>query len=141
MAEAIFQNLIDENSLNNILQTDSCGTAAYHIGDSPDNRTIEILKKHNIYTSHVGRKLNSTDLEEFDYVLVMDNENYKDVLKLATNEIQKSKIKLLREFDNVGRGEIVPDPYYGNSSNFEEVYIMCLRACQNLMTSILNNKI
>jgi protein-tyrosine phosphatase len=139
MAEAVFQNLIDENNLNHRLQTDSCGTESYHIGSSPDNRTIQTLKNHHIFTSHLGRKINSNDLEEFDFVLVMDNENLKDVLKLATNETQKSKIKLLREFDDIGKGDIVPDPYYGNISDFENVYEICSRACRNLMTTFLSN--
>jgi len=109
---------------------DSAGTAAYHQGEKPDVRSIAIAKKNGIDISkQKAKKFLVQDFDEFDYIYVMDNSNYKDVLKLARNEVDKSKVKLiLNEIfpdDNLD----VPDPYYGGDFGFKKVYEMLDDAC------------
>ena len=109
---------------------DSAGTAAYHQGKKPDVRSIAIAKKNGIDISkQQARKFLVQDFDEFDYIYVMDNSNYKNVLKLARNEVDKSKVKLiLNEIfpeDNLD----VPDPYYGGDFGFKKVYEMLDNAC------------
>ncbi|NOR28308.1 MAG: low molecular weight phosphotyrosine protein phosphatase [Lutibacter sp.] len=120
---------------------DSAGTAAYHQGEKPDVRSIAIAKKNGIDISkQQARKFLVQDFDEFDYIYVMDNLNYKNVLKLARNEVEKSKVKLiLNEIfpdDNLD----VPDPYYGGDFGFKKVYEMLDNACDIIAKKINPNE-
>ena len=120
---------------------DSAGTAAYHQGEKPDVRSIAIAKKNGIDISkQQARKFLVQDFDEFDYIYVMDNSNYKNVLKLARNEVDKSKVKLiLNEIfpeDNLD----VPDPYYGGDFGFKKVYEMLDNVCDIIAKKINPNE-
>lgn len=102
---------------------DSAGTGHWHVGDSPDHRSIKVAKKYGIDISYQrGRQFSERDYEDFDLIYVMDNENKKNVLELAPDETSKKKVRLilneLFENENVD----VPDPYYGGENDFEHVF-------------------
>ncbi len=102
---------------------DSAGTGHWHVGDTPDPRSIKVAKKYGIDISgQRGRQFSSRDFNDFDIIYVMDNENKKNVLELAPDETSKNKVRLilneLFENENVD----VPDPYYGGENEFEHVF-------------------
>lgn len=59
MAEGIFQSLAKKPQYQGrIKKIDSCGTAGYHVGDDPDDRTMAVLEEHGITDYiHKGRKV------------------------------------------------------------------------------------
>ena len=116
MAEAILRHRVIERNL--AMETASCGTANYHIGDPPDPRTIGVLKKYNININHKGQQLKSKDFEDYDYLIVMDDSNLKNALQVAPKEYQ-SKLYKMRDFDSLARGSNINDPWYGDYSDFE----------------------
>ena len=118
MAEAIFQHKIDVLGWENKVQTDSAGTAAYHIGERPDHRTLQVLESNNIFTSHRARQVSVNDDEEFDHIIAMDSSNQADLKQ----KLRTTNILMMRDYDEGYAGAAVPDPYYGNMSDFEEVY-------------------
>lgn len=120
LAEAIFHHKIRARQLGHLVEADSCGTANYHVGDSPDERTIANATKNGVNISHRGRQLTEEDLDYYDYILAMDKSNQSNILRLA-QEHHTSKIKLMRSFDPAG-GLEVPDPYYGTERDFQEVF-------------------
>jgi protein-tyrosine phosphatase len=122
LAEAIFKDKIRNHALDAYFEADSCGTSNYHIGDPPDFRTIANARKNGVAISHLGRQLCANDLEEYDYILAMDKSNYQNILKLANAQQYSGKVALMRAYDPVGKGEEVPDPYYGGEKNFQEVF-------------------
>lgn len=102
---------------------DSAGTANYHVGDSPDYRSVSVAKNHGIDISFLrGRQFTVADFDSFDVLYVMDSSNYQNIISLARNEEDLQKVFLLmnEEFPNENRE--VPDPYYGNEEDFEVVY-------------------
>lgn len=106
-----------------LFEVDSAGTGHWHVGNSPDPRSIKVAKKHDIDISkQKGRQFSKRDFDDFDIIYVMDTENKKNVLELAPNEEEKKKVKLilneLFENENVD----VPDPYYGEETDFEHVF-------------------
>lgn len=121
LAEAIAHDKIKKLGLENLFQAYSCGTANYHIGDSPDPRTIRNAAKNGIVIDHVGRQLCEADLDDFDELFVMDKSNYDNVVRLKNARHNQHKIHMLRDFDPV-KGTEVPDPYYGQEKNFQEVF-------------------
>ncbi len=129
MAEAIFQHKIEVLGWANEVQTDSAGTAGYHIGERPDYRTLQVLETNGIFTQTRARQVNDNDDQEFDHIIAMDNSNLSDL----TRKFPSSKILLMRDFDKKHTGEAVPDPYYGGQTDFEEVYQILDRSIEELI--------
>jgi len=121
-AEGAFQNLVQKENLNDLFIIDSAGTAGYHDGELADPRTRKVAKDRNIILNHISRKFIKQDFQKFDYILVMDHNNYKAVRSQATEESHNSKIHFFRSFeDNQSKNAEVPDPYYGDLQAFENV--------------------
>ena len=126
MAEGIFKHKIEALGQENMISSDSAGTAAYHIGEDPDPRTMITLDKHGISFSHAARKAKKEDAEEFDYILAMDLQNYRDLKSLLPD--QYDGLFKMRDFDLLDKGADVPDPYYGGDDGFEKVFEMLDRS-------------
>ena len=109
---------------------DSAGTGSWHVGHSPDKRSISTAKKNGLdITNQKGRQFTKADFEAFDYIFVMDNSNYRDVIHLANNETQKEKVQLILDAVFPDENVDVPDPYYGVANGFDMVYQMLDEAC------------
>jgi protein-tyrosine phosphatase len=82
----------------------------------------------------LARQFVRSDFDRFDLVLALDEENLRDLRRLAPTDEARAKIRLLREFDKAAApGAEVPDPYYGGSDGFELVFDICLSACRGLL--------
>lgn len=118
---------------------DSAGTAAYHVGENPDHRSIAVAQKHGVPISHKARKFVAEDFERFDYILAMDESNYEDME--ASTKSSTEHLFLLREFDPDANGDLnVPDPYYGGTEGFEKVFQMVSRSVDGLIEYIQAQK-
>jgi protein-tyrosine phosphatase len=135
IAEGIFQHLIQEHGLAGEVETDSAGTASYHIGELPDKRARFTCEQRGITLTHKARKFTPEDFHAYDYILAMDRENLKNIHKLKPEQ-GKARIMLMREFDLHGKGAEVPDPYYGSDDGFVEVFEMLERSCKQLIENI-----
>lgn len=69
MAEATFAHIVSQRNLDGSISVDSCGTAGYHIGEEPDERTVATCKKHGVPIDSQARQLDRADFEKFDYIL------------------------------------------------------------------------
>lgn len=123
-AEGVFTKLINEKNLASRFTVDSAGTHAYHVGKPPDLRAQQSALKRGVELQHLrARKIHSSDFEYFDYVLVMDDENYSIVINECPDEY-KDKVKYFLDYaPHLGVRE-VPDPYYGEKFGFERVLDM-----------------
>jgi protein-tyrosine phosphatase len=131
LAEGILQRKVEEKDLN--WQIDSAGTGSWHVGELPDSRSIEVGKRYGIdLTTQRARQFKKIDLERFDLIFAMDSSNYQNILKLADNQAQKDKVKLIMNEAEPGRNEAVPDPYW-DDDGFEKVYQMLDKACTKLI--------
>lgn len=110
-------------------QVDSAGTGAWHTGELPDRRSIQTAKKHGIdITRQRARQFQMIDFERFDKIFVMDENNLRDVLRLARTEEERAKVALVLDQTHPGEQHSVPDPYY-DDDGFEAVFEMLDRAC------------
>ena len=132
LAEAIFNHRAKELGL--AWRSDSCGTANYHVGDLPDERTIFVAQKNGMAMDHRGRQFSESDFELYDLILAMDASNYRNILRVGSQEFHH-KVKMLRDFDPQGRGD-VPDPYYGTHRDFDEVFEILDRSIRNLLVEL-----
>lgn len=110
---------------------DSAGTGSWHIGHSPDKRSIATAKKNGLdITNQKGRQFSRSDFDSFDYIFVMDSSNLRDVIHLAQNDTQKEKVQLVLDAIFPNENVDVPDPYYGTANGFDMVYQMLDDACE-----------
>ncbi len=134
MAEAVFRAKIEEKGLADKIYADSAGTAGYHIGEAPDERTLRVLSDNDINTTHKGRVVSRSDFDHFDLMIAMDASNYQNLLHLKQEHSSSIEIRMLRDFEpNPSGDKEVPDPYYGNMEDFELVFEISRRISDNLI--------
>lgn len=139
-AEGIFTQLIKEQGLEHLIQVDSAGTHAYHVGDAPDERAQEAARKRGIDLAQLrGRQVRPDDVQNFDYVLAMDYDNYENLLNICP-EGYESRVTLFLSHASRLEAEEVPDPYYGGESGFEHVLDMTEEASRGLLDKIRKEK-
>lgn len=139
LAEAVFKHKIKVRGLEKLIEADSCGTANYHVGGTPDSRTTANAKKNGIDIEHLGRQLKTSDLDYYDFIFAMDASNHGNILRLSNAHNHTHKISLMRDFDPINKGD-VPDPYYGKENDFQEVYDILDRTMDNFI-SYLEGKV
>ncbi|GAA4302741.1 low molecular weight protein-tyrosine-phosphatase [Aestuariibaculum suncheonense] len=126
LAEGILKSKLPQNNFT----VDSAGTANYHSGSQPDQRSIAVARKYGLDISNLkARQFVVSDFDSFDYIYVMDESNYQNVLSLARNEDDKAKVEFILNETYPNQNHPVPDPYYGGNEGFENVYNMLDEAC------------
>jgi protein-tyrosine phosphatase len=137
-AEGVMRKLIVGTPLEGRVDIDSAGTNGYHIGASPDARSVEHAARRGIdLTPLRARQIVSADFSRFDYVLAMDEINIKHLRSMCpTRYLQR--VKLLLQFTDGFAGWEVPDPYYGEAADFERVLDLVERGCRGLQSELLN---
>jgi protein-tyrosine phosphatase len=135
-AHGVFEELVRQERLHDRILVDSAGTHAYHIGNPPDPRACAAALRRGVDLSHQrARRIGEEDLERFDYVLVMDNENLEMVERICPPD-HRQKVRLFMEYaPHMGMDE-VPDPYYGGLAGFERVLDLVEAASQGLLQAI-----
>ncbi len=117
---------------------DSAGTGSWHVGNPPDTRSVKIAKQKGLNISNLkGRQFSEKDFQDFDYIYVMDTQNYRDVIHLASNENEKAKVQLILDAIFPGENVDVPDPYFGLQDGFERVFDMLDEACDIIAEKLL----
>ncbi len=117
--------------------TESCGLGDWHVGQNADERMRATSKKFGINLDHKARHFQASDLDTYDYIFPMDEENQKGILRFAKTEAHRAKVKLFRTFDPEAQGDlIVPDPYYKGQAEFENVFLMVERTAKNFLKNI-----
>lgn len=133
-AEGIMKSEIATLNLSDRILVDSAGTIGHHQGSEPDARSKTIAQKRGVILTSVARKFLAEDFDTYDYVLAMDQNNYKDLEQLQSSQSHKEKLFLFRSFDSSSEpGATVPDPYYGGESGFDDVFDICQAATQGLL--------
>lgn len=132
-AEAVFRHRVAEAGLDHWLAAESAGTAAYHVGDPADPRSVQAAKRRGIAVVGSARQFVSEDWARLDLVLAVDRSTLSAVQATASGS-QRDRARLLRSFDpGSPAGAEVPDPYYGGEQGFEHVLDLCEAACQGLV--------
>lgn len=131
LAEGIMRQKVKQHKLD--WEIDSAGTGSWHIGSTPDSRSVAVALHHDIDISRQrGRQFSSEDFNRFDKIYAMDSENYQNIIRLASNEEQKLKVHLIMNQYEPGKNQSVPDPYW-NDDGFELVYQMLDKACDGII--------
>ncbi|MGC1631063.1 MAG: low molecular weight protein-tyrosine-phosphatase [Gelidibacter sp.] len=118
-------------------KVDSAGTGNYHIGKLPDHRSIATAKANGLdITNQRCRQFELSDFDNFDIIYVMDQSNFENVVKLARDTNDIAKVKLILEDASSTTPQEVPDPYWGDSKDFDNVYLLLDEACEKIASEL-----
>ena len=135
IAEGVGRRLGPELRPDLDLAFDSAGTSAYHVGEGPDRGSVKVCSQHNIDISKQrSRQLQSSDFQNFDYLVAMDESNRRNILSVAPAGSSATVVKL-RDFDPNGKGD-VPDPWGGGIDGFHKVYDMVDRSMREFLKQL-----
>jgi len=145
MAAAVLSNRTANWSSPKII-VDSSGTSAWHIGQGAHPTSQKTWEKAGYKYSHSAREFKSNDFFEADLILVMDSNNFRNVIKLAPDEQSRGKVFYLRSFDPALSAidpssakfyELeVPDPYNQSVEAYEETLVMIESAVDGLLQEL-----
>lgn len=140
-AENVMQYLINKSGFQERYDCDSAGTIGYHQGEAPDNRMQSAAKARGIILQGKSRKFLVEDFSKFDHIFTMDQQNYEDVLGLATTEQESLKVKAFCNYLKQYQDKEIPDPYYGGPQGFSYVMDLLEDGCQNILNELESKKL
>lgn len=136
-AEAVFDSVVEDSGLSSKIESDSAGTASYHIGEKPDKRTREHGEKRGYHFKSLARQFDpKSDFEKFDYILTMDESNFRKICDLDSGSIYTKKIFRICDFLETLEAEEIPDPYYEGEQGFELVLDLLEDACSGFLQKL-----
>ena len=132
MAQFVFQYYVDEAGLSNRFVIDSAATSREEIGNGPHYGTVRKMHEVGIpVLSHRARQVTRKDYDDFDLLIIMDEENMRG-LKRIIPEDPKGKVHKLLEYVGESRG--VKDPWY--TGDFDATYADVSRGCKALLETL-----
>lgn len=132
-AGIIFRRMAADAGMAGLVESDSAGTIGNHAGSPPDYRMAKTLKTRGYVVDGTARRVTAADLESFDLVLAMDDDNYADLLTLSKSGVHRAEIRKFVEFCTRHTERAVPDPYYGGPEGFERVADILEDGCAGLL--------
>lgn len=136
MAEGVFRHFVQQAGYADLVEIDSAGTHAYHVGEPPDPRAQVAAARRGIDISGLrGRQARREDFSRYDYVLAMDHDNHAHLLALCPPG-HEHKLRLFLEFATRSAERTVPDPYFGKESGFDRVLDLIEDAATGLLADV-----
>ncbi|WP_313000737.1 low molecular weight protein-tyrosine-phosphatase [Chryseobacterium gleum] len=133
LAEGIMKTKVPDNFV-----VDSAGTISLHEGEHPDKRAVKTAANYNIDISkQKSRPITRRDFETFDKIYCMDIDVFEDVVSKTKNEEERKKVALFLEVLGDHENAEVPDPYWGDIKDFENVFQLLDKGCDAIKNQIL----
>ncbi|WP_156291733.1 low molecular weight protein-tyrosine-phosphatase [Oceanobacillus salinisoli] len=135
MAEAVFRDKVMKENLTDKIEVDSGGLGDWHVGHPPHQGTREVLDREKVsYEGMAARKVDEKDLEDFDYIIAMDDQNIEGLSNLGNKGNHNVTIAKLMDFIEQPKEKNVPDPYF--TGNFDYTYDLVSEGCTQLLNHI-----
>ena len=132
MAEFYMKHIINKAGLSDSIYIEPAGTSREEIGNDPHYGTKQKLDEMGVpYTRHKARQVTMEDYHNFDYLIIMDENNGRNLKRIIGNDIDS---KVYKAMSFVGESSDVKDPWY--TGNFDETYDDISRSCDALLELI-----
>lgn len=136
-AECVMRSIVEREGLEDRIICDSAGTISFHTGEPPDKRMRQTGSSRGVRIDGSARQIKAQDLDEFDLVLAMDDENLANIHSLD-NGSRAEKILPFCGFLKRHQNSEVPDPYYGGQTGFELVLDLLQDGCEEVLQHVIN---
>lgn len=134
-AEGVMQHLIKQNGLEALIRVDSAGTSSYHIGEPADKRMCDAAIQRGYELTSRSRQVSRRDFHEFDLIVAMDRDNYRELAILGGEPI--TNLRMLGDYLDPSWPRDVPDPYRGGEAGFQQVLAMVEAACPKILQELI----
>ncbi len=132
LAEGILQDKVKKAGYH--WTVDSAGTAGYHIGEQPHPLSQKTARAYGINISEQRcRQFLAGDIQAFDKIYVMDQDNYREVKRISGSLWDHTKVSLILDPLYPGENREVPDPWYGTEKDYQMVFGLLDKACNRLL--------
>jgi protein-tyrosine phosphatase len=134
LAQGVFEDVLRRGGLEGEVEVDSAGTGSWHTGSPPDERASIVASLRGVdISSQRARRISPEDCQNFDYILTMDQENYRAVSALCRGS---AVVRPFLDFATDSPETEVPDPYSGGPDEFEHVLNLVEEASEGLLDDI-----
>ncbi|MFT5577131.1 MAG: protein-tyrosine phosphatase [Bermanella sp.] len=135
-AQGILEKRILDAGLQDTIEVDSCGTAAFNVGKAPDARSqVASLRAGYDISTQIARQICDEDYEQFDYIIAMDRINLTSVEAWAPKDYA-GELQLFMNYCKNGGNAQIPDPYYEDANAFDGVIASLEKAANGLLAYI-----
>jgi len=139
-AEAILKKKLKDANLAERFFVDSAGTIDYHTGELPDSRMIDCGNRRGYTLDHHARKFSpQKDFDKFNLIITMDEENHSAIIRWDSENKFCLKVKKAKDYLKNFIVNEVPDPYYGDESDFDKVIDILEDACDGILEELKND--
>lgn len=136
LAEGILRKKVRKAGLNR--EADSAGTYGYSPGYPPHHFSQKVAKYYGIdICEQKCRQFTKDDIDKFDKIYVMDDENYYDLQRICGKKWNAEKVHFLLNEVYPAQKRIVPDPWMGTEDEFHTVYELIDEACEAIVAPAL----
>lgn len=136
MAQFVMSDLVKKEGLSKEFFIDSKATSTEEIGNPPHPGTVKILKQMNIpVLKHSACQMTKEDYNKFDLIIGMDENNYRNIMRIIKND-PEGKVSLLLDYTK--RPGQIADPWY--TGNFLQTFTDVMEGCQGLLKTIIQEK-
>lgn len=130
-AEGVMRHALKEAGKS--IHLDSAGIESYHVGEAPDRRSQAAARAFGVdLSAQRARKVTPGDYLDFDLILAMDEGHLRTLKRLAPKG-SSATITLYLPHAGIEVPRDVPDPYYGQETDFHKVFELCQRASTYLL--------
>ena len=135
MAEFYMKHIVNEAGLTDSIYIESAATSREEIGNDTHYGTKQKLDEMGIsYTRRKARQVTMDDYRKFDYLIIMDENNARNLRRIIGDDVEH---KVHKAMSFVGESRDVKDPWY--TGNFDETYADVSRSCDALLQVIQKN--
>lgn len=139
LAEGILVHALKTHGMQRMVKVDSAGTHVGMAGQRTDERARKVARMFGVKLKRGrSRRVVAKDFEKFDYILAMDQDNYRDLLQVCPDELVY-KLALIRSFCPETEQPEIPDPFYGSVKGFENTYQLLDSAVTGLIDELRRN--
>ena len=135
MAQFVFQDMINKKGLTDRFYIDSKATSTEEIGNGPHYGTVRKLNEVRVpVLSHRASQMKRSDYDNYDYIIGMDQWNYKNMNRILGAD-PDGKVSLLLDFTDSPRD--IADPWY--TGNFDMTYNDVMEGCTAFLNYLKDN--
>ncbi|OJT15807.1 Low molecular weight phosphotyrosine protein phosphatase [Trametes pubescens] len=131
IGEAVLRHVAKERGVD--IKVDSAGTASYHVGEDPDDRSVAVCRKYKVPIEHAARQVQAEDFSRFTHILAADEANLRNLERVRPRGAT-AEVRLWGAYLD---DKPIPDPYYGGAKGFEEVYQQCVRLSNAFLDDVV----
>ena len=132
MAEFYMRHIVAKAGLSDSIYVESAATSREEIGNDTHYGTKKKLDEMGIpYTRRKARHVTVDDYHNFDYLIIMDENNGRNLKRIIGDDVDA---KVYKAMSFVGESCDVKDPWY--TGNFNETYDDVSRSCDALLALI-----